>query len=70
MARLVQTLSSVLRFWSSSPLNVIVVTDRASVGSVATFLGRLVMRETAQRVLATRAFKWRRVKEVRWSQWK
>ena len=64
MARLVQTLSSVLRFWSSSPLNVIVVTDRASVGSVATFLGRLVMRETAQRVLATRAFKWRRVKDV------
>ena len=40
------------------------VTDRASVGSVATFMGRMLMKETAQRVILHRGFKWRRVQDL------
>ena len=51
-------------FWTESPLNIIVVTDRDSVKSVAKCLGRLMMKETAERVFTTKGFLWRRVDDV------
>ena len=51
-------------FWSDSPLNIVVVTDRASVSSVATFMGHLIMAETSLRIFTTRGFRWRKVHDV------
>ena len=51
-------------FWTESPLNIIVVTDRESVKSVGRMMGQLMMKETAERVFTTRGFLWRRVDDV------
>ena len=55
---------SMFMFWTESPLHIIVVTDKDSVKSVATFMGRMMMKETAERVFTTKSFLWRRVDNV------
>ena len=64
MRSVTQMFRSMFMFWTDSPLNIIVVTDRPSVKSVATFMGRLMMKETAERVFTTKSLLWRRVDDV------
>ena len=59
-----KTFYSMLQYWSSAPLNLIVVTDERSVPSVASFLAGLLSREVGLRVITTRSRRWRRVDSV------
>ena len=61
---MIQMFRSMFMFWTDSPLNIIVVTDGDSVKSVATFMGRVMMKETAERVFTTKSFLWRRVHDI------
>ena len=59
-----KTFYSMLQYWSSAPLNLIVVTDERSVPSVASFLAGLLSREVGLRVITTRSRRWRRADSV------
>ena len=59
-----KTFYSMLQYWSSAPLNLIVVTDERSVPSVASFLAGLLSKEVGLRVITTRSRRWRRADSV------
>ena len=62
--RLTKTWESLLAFSTGTPINMIILTDAKSLGSVSRFLGDLVSRLLASRVIISPDWRWRRRKAL------
>ena len=59
-----RTFYSMLQYWDSLSLNLIVITDQKSVKSAAKFIGSIFMRETSMRLITTKSKRWRLTNQI------
>ena len=62
--KLTENIRSILTYSSGDPLHFIIVTDKHSIRTVATFFSSLLSKQVSEGVITKRSWRWRRIRGI------